>query len=159
MSIPAKRKLLGDIKTFNQDAAGLGVLLQPRSNNMMICEAMIIGPDDTEWESGVFRLLLEFSDKYPSEPPQVRFLTTMFHPNIYANGNICLDILGKAWTRAYGCLTILTSIQSLLTDPNPESPANQDAARLFTEANGDRNAEYYRKVRECVENSWVYTRP
>ena len=110
MSIPAKRKLLGDIKTFNQDAAGLGVLLQPRSNNMMICEAMIIGPDDTEWESGVFRLIMEFSDKYPSEPPQVRFLTTMFHPNIYANGNICLDILGKAWTRAYGCLTILTSI-------------------------------------------------
>jgi len=123
---------------------------------MMICEAIIFGPDDTEWESGVFRLKMEFSDKYPIEPPKVRFMTTMFHPNIYADGNICLDILGKAWTRAYGCLTVLTSIQSLLTDPNPESPANNEAAGLFTEAQGDRNAEYYRRVRQCVEDSWIY---
>ena len=159
MSIPAKRKLLADYRTFNQDAAGLGVLFKPEQDNMMNCEAIIFGPDDTEWESGVFRLRMEFSDKYPSEPPKVRFLTTMFHPNIYANGNICLDILGKAWTRAYGCLTVLTSIQSLLTDPNPESPANNEAAGLFTEADGDRNAEYYRRVRQCVEDSWVYTRP
>ena len=159
MSIPAKRKLLNDYRTFAQDAAGLGVLFRPRSDNMMICEAIIFGPDDTEWESGVFRLLMEFSDKYPSEPPKVRFLTKMFHPNIYANGDICLDILGKAWTRAYGCLTILTSIQSLLTDPNPESPANNEAAGLFSEAEGDKNAEYYRKVRQCVEDSWVFTRP
>ena len=89
----------------------------------------------------------------------MKFLTKMFHPNIYADGNICLDILGKAWTRAYGCYSILKSIQSLLTDPNPESPANHEAAGLFTEANGDRDAQYYRKVQECVEESWVYTKP
>lgn len=123
---------------------------------MMICEAIIFGPDETEWESGIFRLRMEFSDSYPQEPPKVRFLTRMFHPNIYADGNICLDILGKAWTRAYGCVSILTSIQSLLTDPNPESPANNNASELFTQAEGDRAAEYYVKVRECVEDSWIY---
>ena len=53
---------------------------------------------------------MEFSDTYPQEPPKVKFLTKMFHPNIYADGNICLDILGKAWTRAYGCYSILKSI-------------------------------------------------
>ena len=110
MTTAAKRKILSDIRTFNKDAAGLGVLLQPCPDNMMMSEAIIFGPDDTEWESGVFRLQMEFSEQYPGEPPKVRFLTTMFHPNIYANGAICLDILDKAWTRAYGCLTILTSI-------------------------------------------------
>lgn len=159
MSIPAKRKILMDYRQFSTNAAGLGVLLRPQNDNMMTCEAIIFGPDQTEFEGGVFRLLMEFSDKYPNEPPKVRFLTKMFHPNIYANGDICLDILGKAWTRAYGCLSILTSIQSLLTDPNPDSPANATAAGLFTEAKGDRNAEYYQKVSQCVEDSWVYTAP
>eukprot|EP00614_Pseudopedinella_elastica_P041270 CAMPEP_0181260910 /NCGR_PEP_ID=MMETSP1097-20121128/1204_1 /TAXON_ID=35684 /ORGANISM="Pseudopedinella elastica, Strain CCMP716" /LENGTH=67 /DNA_ID=CAMNT_0023359473 /DNA_START=72 /DNA_END=275 /DNA_ORIENTATION=- len=47
--------------------------------------------------------------------------------------------------------TILTSIQSLLSDPNPASPANSEASRLFSE---DRR-EYNRRVRDIVEQSWV----
>ena len=100
---------------------------------MMIWEAIIFGPDDTDWEGGVFKLTMEFPDKFPGEPPKVRFLSKMFHPNIYENGNICLDILDKRWSPLMDCLAILASIQSLLTDPNPDSPANNEAAGLFTE--------------------------
>jgi ubiquitin-protein ligase len=100
---------------------------------MMNCEAIIIGPDDTEWEGGIFRLMIEFGAKFPSEPPKVRFLSQMFHPNIYTNGQICLDILDKAWTPLYDFTAILTQIQSLLTDPNPGSPANNEAAQLFVQ--------------------------
>lgn len=57
-------------------------------------EAVIFGPDDTEWEGGVFQLRIQFPDKYPVDPPKIKFLhPTMFHPNIYVNGEICLDIL------------------------------------------------------------------
>ena len=42
---------------------------------MMVCEAIIFGPDDTEWESGVFRLIMTFPEKFPNEPPTVKFLT------------------------------------------------------------------------------------
>ncbi len=42
---------------------------------MMCLEAIIIGPDDTEWEGGIFKLMIEFGPKFPSEPPKVRFLT------------------------------------------------------------------------------------
>ena len=38
----------------------------------------------------------------------------------------------------------------MLTDPNPNSPANSEAARLFTE----NKEEYTRKVKEYVEKSW-----
>ena len=54
------------------------------------------------------------------------------------------------WTPIYDITAILTSIQSLLCDPNPNSPANGEAARLFM----DNKREYERKVREVVENSW-----
>ena len=94
---------------------------------------------------------MEFSEEYPSKPPAVRFLTTMFHPNIYSDGKICLDILSSQWSPIYDIAAVLTSIQSLLSDPNPASPANAEASQLYER---DRR-EYNRKVREVVENSWV----
>jgi len=95
-------------------------------------------------------LTLEFTEEYPSKPPAVRFLTPMFHPNIYSDGKICLDILQNQWSPTYDITAVLTSIQSLLSDPNPASPANAEASQLFDR---DRR-EYNRRVREVVEASW-----
>jgi ubiquitin-conjugating enzyme E2 A len=65
---------------------------------------------------------------------------------VYQDGMICLDILQKAWSPIYNVAAVLQSIQSLLSDPNPNSPANSEASKLFIE---DR-AEYIRRVQECV---------
>jgi ubiquitin-conjugating enzyme E2 A len=118
---------------------------------IQVWQAIIFGPDDTPWEGGTFKLLMEFSEDYPNKPPAVKFLTTMFHPNIYADGKICLDILQNQWSPIYDIAAVLTSIQSLLSDPNPASPANGEASQLYER---DRR-EYNRKVREIVENSWM----
>lgn len=88
-------------------------------------------PDDTPWEDGTFRLQLEFTEDYPNKAPTVKFVTKLFHPNVYADGSICLDILQNQWSPIYDISAILTSIQSLLCDPNPNSPANSEAARLY----------------------------
>ncbi|OMJ07942.1 Ubiquitin-conjugating enzyme E2 2 [Smittium culicis] len=74
----------------------------------------------------------------------------MFHPNVYANGELCLDILQNRWSPTYDVAAILTSIQSLLHDPNPNSPANAESASLYRE----NRREYVRRVRETVEKSW-----
>ena len=70
---------------------------------------------------------------------------------MYNDGQICLDILQNAWSPIYDVSAVLTSIQSLLCDPNPSSPANSEAARMFQEA----KAEYDRRVKICVEDSWA----
>ena len=75
MTTAAKRRLLNDFKKYQQEAAGLNILIKPRPDNMMNCEAIIIGPDDTEWEGGIFRLMIQFGAKFPSEPPKVKFLS------------------------------------------------------------------------------------
>ena len=61
-----------------------------------------------------------------------------------------MDILQNNWSPIYDVAAILTSIQSLLTDPNPNSPANSEAARLFTE----NKEEYIRQVKRSVGKSW-----
>ena len=39
----------------------------------------------------------------------------MYHPNVYADGNLCLDLLQDQWSPCHTICTLLTSIQSLLT--------------------------------------------
>ena len=59
-------------------------------------------------------LPVQFTEKYPNEPPKVKFQTNMFHPNIYADGQLCLDILARKWSPTFDVLSILISVQSLL---------------------------------------------
>ncbi|NWI65600.1 UBE2C enzyme, partial [Todus mexicanus] len=90
-----------------------------------------------------YKLSLEFPSGYPYTAPTVRFLTPCYHPNVDTQGNICLDILKDKWSALYDVRTILLSIQSLLAEPNIESPLNTHAAELW------KNQTAYKKhVRE-----------
>ncbi|WVZ10860.1 hypothetical protein V8G54_015390 [Vigna mungo] len=166
MSTPARKRLMRDFKRVQQDPPA-GISGAPHENNIMLWNAVIFGPDDTPWDGGTFKLTLQFTEEYPNKPPVVRFVSQMFHPNsdyngfpvlisfpfsilVYADGSICLDILQNQWSPIYDVAAILTSIQSLLCDPNPNSPANSEAARMFSE----NKREYNRRVRDIVEQSW-----
>ncbi|MCD9559187.1 Ubiquitin-conjugating enzyme E2 2 [Datura stramonium] len=146
MSTPARKRLMRDFKRLQQDPPA-GISGAPYDNNIMLWNAVIFGPDDTPWDGGTFKLTLQFSEDYPNKPPTVRFVSRMFHPNIYADGSICLDILQNQWSPIYDVAAILTSIQSLLCDPNPNSPANSEAARMFSE----NKREYNRKATGSVK--------
>lgn len=151
MSTPARRRLLKvDFKRLQNDPPE-GISGAPMEDDIMKWTCVIFGPDDSPWEGGTFKLVVEFSEEYPNKAPKVRFITKMYHPNIYTDGSICLDILQNQWSPIYDISAILTSIQSLLNDPNPNSPANSEAARLFVE----NKKEYVTKVMEVVEESWM----
>lgn len=68
---------------------------------------------------------------------------------VYQDGTLCLDIIQNKWSPSYTVSSVLTSIQSLLTDPNCGSPANPEAAELFLQ---DKKA-YNRRVRRLTEES------
>ncbi|KIR30685.1 ubiquitin-conjugating enzyme E2 2 [Cryptococcus deuterogattii 99/473] len=129
MSTAAKRRLIRDFKRLTSDAP-IGISGSPNPDNIMVWNAVIFGPPETPFEDGSFRLTLTFTDAYPNKPPTVRFISKMFHPNIYANGELCLDILQNRWS---------------------PTPANVDAAQLFKE----NLKEYERRVKKTVELSWV----
>lgn len=91
----------------------------------------IIGPADSPYAGGLFLLEIEFPVDYPFKPPRVAFKTKVFHPNINANGGICLDILKEQWSPALSIGKVLLSISSLLTDPNPKDPLVPEIAHLY----------------------------
>ncbi|XP_071884519.1 ubiquitin-conjugating enzyme E2 T isoform X2 [Anas platyrhynchos] len=55
--------------------------------------AQILGAADTPYEKGIFNLEIVVPERYPFEPPKIRFLTPIYHPNIDSAGRICLDVL------------------------------------------------------------------
>lgn len=54
---------------------------------------------------------MHFEEAYPNKPPGVKFISQMFHPNVYGTGELCLDILQNRWSPTYDVAAILTSIQ------------------------------------------------
>ncbi|XP_068588631.1 ubiquitin-conjugating enzyme E2 T isoform X2 [Cebidichthys violaceus] len=92
--------------------------------------AQIVGGTGTPYEGGLFSLEINVPERYPFEPPKMRFLTPIYHPNIDNSGRICHDALKLppkgAWKPSLNISTVLTSIQLLMTEPNPDDPLMAD---------------------------------
>eukprot|EP00672_Neobodo_designis_P019098 CAMPEP_0174827140 /NCGR_PEP_ID=MMETSP1114-20130205/518_1 /TAXON_ID=312471 /ORGANISM="Neobodo designis, Strain CCAP 1951/1" /LENGTH=164 /DNA_ID=CAMNT_0016060747 /DNA_START=103 /DNA_END=597 /DNA_ORIENTATION=+ len=145
MATPAQRRLMNDLKSIQKEDT---LVAAPADDNIMEWEAVLPGPEETPWEGGLFSLEMKFSDDYPNTPPRVKFTTPgIFHPNVYVNGDICLDILKSQWSPTYDVRMLLLSIQSLLAEPNPASAANPEAAELLT----SNKTAYEARVKKTVE--------
>uniref|UniRef100_A0A8C5S4F3 UBC core domain-containing protein n=1 Tax=Laticauda laticaudata TaxID=8630 RepID=A0A8C5S4F3_LATLA len=70
------------------------------------------GVAGTVYEDPRYKLSLEFPSGCPYNAPTIKFLTPWYHPN-------------DKWSALYDVWTILLSIQSLLGEPNMESPLNR----------------------------------
>lgn len=95
--------------------------------------ALILGTPDTPYENGFFFFRLKVPSDYPNIPPKVTLLTLdtasrlHFNPNMYANGKVCLSILGTwdgpRWTCAMTIESLCVNIQSLFVpDPLTNEP-------------------------------------
>ena len=118
------------------------------AENMTQWVGYIDGPEETPYAHGRFHLTIEFPIDFPFKPPQVRFNTPVFHPNIDTNGEICLDILHSQWSPALSVRGLLISLCSLLTDPNPEHGLNKEALKLYR----TNREKYNETAKEWTEN-------
>jgi ubiquitin-conjugating enzyme E2 G1 len=137
-------------------------------DNIFQWECMLMISDDCKYYGGGnFRCKLEFPAEYPHRPPTLTFLKPIpFHPNVYPNGVLCISILHppeedetgyesakERWSPVQTPETILLSVISLLHDPNDESPANLDAAKLWREEKTIGSKEFKKRCRKVVRES------
>ena len=103
----------------------------PLNNDIYKWQATILGPSGSPYEGGVFYIRIDFPKNYPFKPPEMTFITRIYHCNISSTGSICLDILKDKWSPALTISKVLLSICSLLDDPNPDDPLVPTIADLF----------------------------
>ncbi|VDL90210.1 unnamed protein product [Schistocephalus solidus] len=161
---------------------GFKVTLTDESN-LFLWDVAIFGPPQTLYEGGYFKVChfkntvnaqarLTFPPDYPYNPPSMKFISKMFHPNVFENGTVCISILHSPGEDAFSdelpserwnptqnvryrlnpipmCRTILLSVISLLNEPNIHSAAHVDASvayRKWIESKG-KEQTYERLVR------------
>jgi ubiquitin-conjugating enzyme E2 G1 len=154
-----KRQL---IELSKDDSSGFSIGLAD-DDDFFKWRVIFEGPPETLYEGGLFTSLLNFPADFPNNPPEMRFETEMWHPNVYPDGKVCISILhppgtdrhneqetaDERWRPILGVEAILVSVLSMLVDPNLNSPANIDAAvHMRNDADG-----YKKKVRQLVRRS------
>lgn len=127
--------------------------IKPDERNFLLWKVIFFGPPNTIFEYGMFEAEMVFPRDYPNSPPKIKFITPLFHPNIYKSGEVCISILHdgldefgyeskeERWNPLHGISSILISIISMLNHPNFESPANVDASKMWKE-----DFESYKKI-------------
>ncbi len=115
------------------------------TDDMLSWTCTLMGPIGTPYTGGRFEVMLQFPNSYPKDPPTVEFVTPIYHCNVGTTGLVCLNMLQSSWQPGYDVLAIMVALTWLLHNPNPDSPVNAVAGRLFTKHREryDSNARYY----------------
>ena len=79
--------------SLQMSGGDLGVSAFPDGESIFTWIGTIEGGKGTVYDGLSYKLSLRFPLDYPFKPPQVKFETMCFHPNVDQFGNICLDIL------------------------------------------------------------------
>ena len=104
------------------------------NENISLWKLTLEGPKETPYEGGKFDLELKFPPEYPMKPPFVRFLTSIYHPNVSMKqqGAICQEIINKDWSPTLRVETITQRLYSMLISPHAETPLEAEIGELYT---------------------------
>lgn len=132
----ALKRIKEEMNSHGEELSSHGITAGPiNGDNLFKWTASIQGPPGTPYAGGTFHLKITFSESYPHQPPEVKFITKIFHPHICTKrGKICADLFDvskvvlrilinsdkffeqKEWSKKYNILSILLSIISFLSD-------------------------------------------
>lgn len=119
------KKLLRELSALNESLpTEPAIWLRFDEETPQFLRALITAPTDTPYSFGLFCFDIYIPDTYPEVPPKMQLLTTgggsvRFSPNLYADGKVCLSLLGTwpgpKWNPLHSSIfQVLVSIQGLI---------------------------------------------
>ena len=159
-NIQCMKRLSTEIPTLANDLPiheDASIFLRVDENNPRAMRALITGPPDTPYDSGIFIFDIYLPPDYPVGVPMINFTNTggkRFNPNLYNCGKVCLSILGtyigptasqaEKWNTSSTLYQVLISIQGqiLVEHPYFNEPGYQQHYKTPT---GNKKTEEYNK--------------
>lgn len=114
---------------------------------------LLKGPNKTCYEGGLFKLYLEFPQNYPEDPPKIKFVTKIYHPNIsLEDGVICISSLSSDWDPSYNIINVIYSIYDMLKNPDLGHGLNEEALSLYQ----NDYEKFSEKVKETIKENSLF---
>lgn len=160
MAGTAEKILMNEFKALSKETWTNISLINENIHEWSV--ALIVLNPDSLYYGGYFKARMTFPAAYPYQPPTFKFDRPLWHPNVYANGKLCISILhqpgedamsgemaGERWSPVQRVESVLISVLSLLDDAECSSPANVDAGVMLRKD----PAAYKARVAEDREKS------
>ncbi|CAF1560530.1 unnamed protein product [Adineta ricciae] len=126
----------------------------PTEPNEIVITGRIF-PNSEVYKKTALRIEMKLIGEYPEEPPVVRILTRVYHPNVEEDGTFCHDLLNNAAKWHKKGLTTLAEVVRVVVEhidnPNPDYAVNYDIGDEYI----NRRAEFERKVAENIKANLV----
>mmetsp|Transcript_16814 Transcript_16814/g.42147 ORF Transcript_16814/g.42147 Transcript_16814/m.42147 type:complete len:187 (-) Transcript_16814:177-737(-) len=144
MSSPSKRREMDVMKLMMSDYK---VDMVNDSINEFYVE--FVGPKDSPYEGGHWKLHVQLSDAYPYESPSITFVNRIYHPNVHKSaGHVCLDVINENWSPMFDLVNVFeVFLPQLLLYPNTAHGLNDEAAAMLMHE----PTAFNKKVQEYVQ--------
>lgn len=106
--------------------------------NKKLEEHVIVGliyPKSNIYNQRAFRIEMVLTQTYPMDPPKIRFLTPVYHPNVGKDGSFCTELLQKqcSWTPTTSLVDVLNAVVKHIDEPNLDYAVSVELGRQYRE--------------------------
>eukprot|EP01089_Gocevia_fonbrunei_P022469 TRINITY_DN90_c0_g1_i1.p1 TRINITY_DN90_c0_g1~~TRINITY_DN90_c0_g1_i1.p1 ORF type:complete len:150 (+),score=25.20 TRINITY_DN90_c0_g1_i1:84-533(+) len=124
------RRLATELR--NLDSKPLGwASAKPVNDDLYKWEVIMTGPEKTPFDNGKFKLELKMPPEFPFKPPEIKFVTKIYHPNVDKTGSLCPAAL--TWSPQTRIPELLLQVRQIMIEPNPDHPLDAEIALIFKE--------------------------
>ena len=115
----------------------IGVTVGLNNEDIFEWNLTLKGPENSNYKKGIYYLRAKFPKDYPESPPEITFITPIYHLNVnskYKQGVPLGQIYLKSliyWKREYNMKKILPEIFVLLLNNNPECGYDSERNKEF----------------------------
>jgi len=146
------KRILNEYSNFMKDQAHIRTILEP------FCSVDMNADDVSQWKiwlknlpdpytGGTWLLSVDFPVDYPFKPPNVRFVTPIYHCNVNSSGALCLDVLKDNWNPSLNIFKVVQAILAVIQEPNADDPLDAFKAQVYR----DYKPEYLAQARRHTE--------
>ncbi|CAF0877122.1 unnamed protein product [Adineta ricciae] len=106
-------------------------------------------PSSSPYSQAAFQIEMKLPAEFPFKPPEVAFVTHIYHPNVDDKGKICVDLLNSndAWKPTTSLVDVVKAVVDLIDHPKIDHALNADIANEYT----NNRAEFDRKASALVK--------
>lgn len=100
---------------------------RPGSNNST--SNVILGrilPTSNIYNQAAYQIEIKLPAEFPFKPPEVRFVTHIYHPNVDDQGKICVDLLNasETWKPTTPLVDVVKAVVDLIDNPKIDHALN-----------------------------------